>query len=520
MGQKEKMNGRTIGMYLLTLLRVAIGWHFLYEGLIKLFNPNWTAAGYLWNSQGPLAEIFRGIAQNETLLSIVDILNVWGLILVGLGLILGFMTRYVQFGGMALLVLYYSANPPFLWNNSSAFEGQYMFISKDVIEFLALLVLSFFPTGKFLGIDGFMMEVFYKPSHHIDSGQESLTETEVIKEISGINRREVLKHLATIPALGLFGIGIASKLATSAEEANLTDAISSASRKTLNIKSLSELKGELPKGTIKGVEFSKLILGGNLLSGWSHSRDLIYVSSLVKAYHTEEKIFQTFQLAEAAGVNTLLSHPIIVPVINKYWKRNLGKLQFISDCAGLNYDNGIEPKPFDEYVNIVKTAIDGGATACYIQGESADYYIGNGMVDKIVYLMDMIRDNGLPVGIGAHKIETIKRCVDLDLETDFWMKTLHTHDYWSAKHPTWHDNMYCFNPQETIDFMNELPQPWIAFKTLAAGAIKPEEAFPYSFQNGADFICCGMYDFQLVDDVNIAIAALNGTKNRLRPWRA
>lgn len=520
MNKKEKIKGRSIGMYLLTLLRVAIGWHFLYEGLIKLFNPNWTAAGYLWNSQGPLAEIFRGIAQDETLLSIVDILNVWALILVGLGLILGIMTRFAQFGGMALLVLYYSANPPFLWNNSSAFEGQYMFISKDVIEFFALLVLSFFPTGKFLGLDGFMMEVFIKPSHHIDTGQEPISEKEAQKHVSGINRREVLKHLATVPVLGLFGIGMASKLSTSAEEADLTDAVSSASRKTLNVKSLSELKGELPKGTIKGIKFSKLILGGNLLSGWSHSRDLIYVSSLVKAYHTEEKIFQTFQLAEAAGVNTLLSHPIIVPVINKYWKRNLGNLQFISDCAGLNYDNGIEPKPFEEYVNIVKTAIDGGATACYIQGESADYYIGNGMVDKIVYLMDMIRDNGLPVGIGAHKIETIKRCVDLGLETDFWMKTLHTHNYWSAKHPTWHDNMYCFNPEETIEFMNGLPQPWIAFKTLAAGAIKPEEAFPYSFQNGADFICCGMYDFQMVDDVNIAIAALNGAKTRTRPWRA
>jgi len=68
--------------------------------------------------------------------------------------------------------------------------------------------------------------------------------------------------------------------------------------------------------------------------------------------------------------------------------------------------------------------------------------------------------------------------------------------------------------------MKGLPQPWIAFKILAAGAIHPDQAFKYAFQNGADFICVGMYDFQMVDDVNIAYDALNSVKNRERPWMA
>jgi len=63
------------------------------------------------------------------------------------------------------------------------------------------------------------------------------------------------------------------------------------------------------------------------------------------------------------------------------------------------------------------------------------------------------------------------------------------------------DNIFCFNPQETIDFMNQLEEPWIAFKVLAAGAIEPKQGFPFAFNNGADFICVGMYDFQIVDDV-------------------
>ena len=110
--------------------------------------------------------------------------------------------------------------------------------------------------------------------------------------------------------------------------------------------------------------------------------------------------------------------------------------------------------------------------------------------------------------------------MELGLEHDFWMKTLHTHNYWSAKHPTWHDNLYCYDPDETINFMETLEKPWIAFKTLAAGAIKPEEAFPYTFNKGADFICVGMYDFQIIDDVNLALSAIDGVRERARPWRA
>ena len=79
------------------------------------------------------------------------------------------------------------------------------------------------------------------------------------------------------------------------------------------------------------------------------------------------------------------------------------------------------------------------------------------------------------------------------------------------------DNVFCSNPQETIDFMNKLEQPWIAFKTLAAGAIKPKDGFQYAFNNGADFIVVGMYDFQLVDDTNILLDALANV-SRTRPW--
>ena len=71
-----------------------------------------------------------------------------------------------------------------------------------------------------------------------------------------------------------------------------------------------------------------------------------------------------------------------------------------------------------------------------------------------------------------------------------------------------------------MEFMNRLEQPFIAFKVLAAGAIMPEDGFRYAFENGAYFICVGMYDFQIVDDVNIANTVLASRLNRARPWMA
>ncbi|HON00567.1 MAG TPA: hypothetical protein PLM33_09985, partial [Acidobacteriota bacterium] len=225
--------------------------------------------------------------------------------------------------------------------------------------------------------------------------------------------------------------------------------------------------------------------------------------------------------AERGGINTLLTNPLLATLLDEYWKRGIGKIQFISDCAGLDYDDkGARPKPWEEYMNIVRRAIDYGATACYVQGETADYYIGQGEVGAVEKVLELIRSHGLPAGIGAHRLETVKTCVEAGLLPDFWMKTLHHHDYWSARHPEWHDNMYCFDPAGTIAFMRERPEPWIAFKVLAAGAIHPREGFRFAFENGADFVCVGMYDFQIVENVNLAIDLLGERLPRSRPWRA
>jgi uncharacterized membrane protein YphA (DoxX/SURF4 family) len=512
-----------IRLYALTILRIAIGWHFLFEGISKLLTPSWSSADYLLLSNWIFAGFFHWIAGNPTLLGMANIIVTWSLILIGLSLFLGLLDRLVSIAGMTLIALFWLANPPLTGLDFGVpHEGNYLMVDKNLVEFFALMVLCLFPTGKYLGLDHF----FYRNKRGAVKNAEledQVNETPAADSSTMLDRRVLLRGLSSLPLLGVFGLALhKQKLWESYEEKNLVDAVTGASAKALNIASVKELKETVPHAKIKDKVFSRLILGGNLLSGWAHSRDLIYVSQLVKAYHQKEKIFATLLLAEKCGINTLLTNPILCSLIDEYWKRGIGKIQFISDCAGLNYGPKGEPSPmnFQEYLDKVKRAIDTGAVACYIQGETADYYMKNGKPESIAKVLDLIRQNGLITGIGAHRDETIKACLDAGFEPDFWMKTLHHHNYWSAHNPDWHDNMFCYTPEETIALIKTLPQPVIAFKVMAAGAILPADGFRYAFENGADFVCAGMYDFQMVEDVNIACDVLKSDLKRERNWYA
>ncbi|MGL4593591.1 MAG: hypothetical protein ACRCUY_02540 [Thermoguttaceae bacterium] len=282
------------------------------------------------------------------------------------------------------------------------------------------------------------------------------------------------------------------------------DSMSGASRTHTDWKKLSDLKEKMSVATIGGVKISRMIMGGNLVGGWAHARDLIYVSELVKAYHTREKIYATLKMGEACGINAYLGHSSHIHIFKDYWEKAGGTMNFIADCG--NADGALQ-------------TIEMGAIAAYIQGETNDRLVREEKFDEIATFLERVRKEKVPAGLGGHRIETIKACVERGLIPDFWMKTIHHDQYWSRMaDKNERDNVYCRKPEETIEFMATLKQPWIGFKTLAAGAIHPKEGFKYALESGADFLCVGMYDFQIVEDVNICMDILKSDIKRNRPW--
>ncbi len=288
--------------------------------------------------------------------------------------------------------------------------------------------------------------------------------------------------------------------------------------------------GSLPCGKIGNVSVSRLIIGGNLIGGWAHSRDLMYASKLFMEYNNEAKIFETLELAQACGINTIQIDPRAWSTVLKYNKSRTTKIQtipcieFVADKNRMN----------DE----IKLRIDQGASMLYSHGGMTDAYMMNGgNVDLIGRMVDLIKAQGVPAGVGGHSLNMVKECEKAKLNVDFYVKTLHMDRYWSATpknrrkeydwmeahsddHDANNDCMWCNNPEETIAFMEKVEKPWIAFKVMAAGAIAPRMAFAHAYRGGADFILAGMFDFQVETDVKLAIESLHKVPSRKRPWCA
>ena len=141
-------------LFWLVLLRMAIGWHFFYEGMVKVLNPAWTAKGYLLDSGGFMKPIFEWIAFNPSLLAVNDFVNAWALTLIGFFLLLGWLVRPAALGGIILLGLYYLSHPSFPGiEYLFPVDGNYFIIDKTIVELVALGVVISFPTAHIIGLE-------------------------------------------------------------------------------------------------------------------------------------------------------------------------------------------------------------------------------------------------------------------------------------------------------------------------------------------------------------------------------
>jgi len=497
---------------IITIIRVAIGWHFLYEGCIKLFAGNWSAASYLNNTYGFLSGFYHWLAASPARLAVVDFLNVWGLILIGLALFIGLCVRWAAIAGALLLALYYFAYPPFGISLMGSSETVYI-INQLFIE-TAILVFFICYREKGYGLDHLITR--YKNSR--DVACRVSTDTNTVK-----SRREALKDLAALPVLGLLGWG-----ASRSAKLYGADTMSGATIQ-INQVALGELKGELPKGKIGKFDISRLIMGGNMIVGHAHARDLLYASSLFKAYNTEKKVFETLMLCEQAGINCINSSFKALETMVKYRKLTGSKIKIIMQV-------GINEKADDIYEN-ASIAIDNGIDVVQLIGNWCDWLVRDNRLEVIDGMLHRIRSNGVTAGLCAHTIDSLIICEKNGIIPDYYMHTMHHDNYWSAHprenrqpfevdgkynldHNMFHDNCFCPFPDRTVEFINRVKIPVIGFKVLAAGAIQPKDGFNWAFENGADFICVGMFDFQVVDDVNICIDTLKNLKNRKREWYA
>ena len=210
-------------------------------------------------------------------------------------------------------------------------------------------------------------------------------------------------------------------------------------------------------------------------------------------------------------------HPM--SLLQRYRKERGGKIQWII-CPTAPIEPGLE-----KYSKAVQQLVMEGADAVYVWGVHSDPLVRSGKGELIARAVEVIKSHGIPCGIGAHDLEVVKFCEQNKVPNDFYIKTFHHHRYPSAPRPEQikgpyneHPGYWCANPEETAEVMKAVQKPWIAFKVMAAGAIPPQDAFRYVFENGADFTLAGMFDFEIAQDVQIVREILANLPQRPRPW--
>ena len=141
--------------FVLVLVRFSVGWHIFYQGLGKLQVARWTSESYLRGATGPLGWLFQRMAEQSTLLKLADQGTMWGLLVLGLLLMVGLFTRTASLLAMGLLMLFYLAQPPLPAHGFAVRtpDGTELYVNKILIEVMALLVTLAFDTGRISGLD-------------------------------------------------------------------------------------------------------------------------------------------------------------------------------------------------------------------------------------------------------------------------------------------------------------------------------------------------------------------------------
>lgn len=277
-------------------------------------------------------------------------------------------------------------------------------------------------------------------------------------------------------------------------------------RKALMARMMAPAQGARVKEPAKGLqrgnfgkyEVSRLIIGGDPVSGIAHAGELVYQADFMTQYFTTPKILETLTLAEQNGINTLLmrADDRIISHYNMFKRERGGTLQWIATTA---------PEQGSPVEN-AKRARDNGAIAVHLHGGVADGLVKAGKVDEIGEIVEGFKKSGIMAGMGAHLLDTARASVQAKIDPDFYMMTINRVNY------------YCSEAAEVGVFMRSIKKPWIAFKVLGAGRVKPQEGFRLAFEHGSDFLAVGMFDWQIRDDVAHVQEMLANGISRERDW--
>ena len=440
---------------LMHILRIMVGWHFLYEGVWKLMqNGQWSCLSYLDGAQGPLAGLFKWMASQGWLVAMGDYAVMGGLTLIGLSLITGVLARVASVFAILLMAMFYAAQPPEPFATAmSGADGRFFLLERNLIESAALLAIVLIPSWK-----GWL--------------------------------RSFLPGVAVLALFG--GLTFSHYRAGGFKKA---EAVTSATVKVHEFTALTALKAKLSE-TVKigDVEVSRLALGGDLMAGHAHARDLIWPDVFMRRYHNGGALERTIRYAVRCGINSIFAEREFMDAVRRSAEEVGGRMAYFVDCAT---------------AEDVAAAKAGGAAGVYLRPEQTDALVKKNDRAALEALFKALKMAGLPVGVGAEDVASVKFCVERGLVPDFWVLAFHSLAYPAAELGPGFNNLWCVDPEGTAAYMKSRPEPWVSIRGLAGGGIQPYDACKFAYGRGVGAVALNLLDFQVVEAVNAAMKALD-----------
>ncbi len=243
---------------------------------------------------------------------------------------------------------------------------------------------------------------------------------------------------------------------------------------------------ELPIVNIGKLPVTRLVIGGNPFSGFSHqSRER---SAEMVAWYTDERIVETLFKAEAAGLSACVCRgdEHITRILKRYWAGG-GRMRWIAQT-----DSHAETA-----VAGARYCLAHGASACFLHGGIVDNYIAHERYDEIIAFAQEVQSAGIPAGIAGH-IPADFLWAERNLALDFYMVSYYNpsprqdvphHDPEVAEQYLPEDR------DERVATIRQLTRPVIHYKVLAAGRNDPAQALAYAAQHmrSNDLVCLGIY---------------------------
>jgi len=252
------------------------------------------------------------------------------------------------------------------------------------------------------------------------------------------------------------------------------------------------------------LQVSRLILGGNPISGFSHQDGQL--DHEMQHYFTAERCKALYRQAELLGVTTHIARADahIIRLLIEHWEEG-GRIEWVAQTAP---ELGTPERG-------AEMAISNRAKAVFIHGGQVDHLYCHGRIEEVRPALRMIREAGLPCGIAGHMAQVFTYAEE-HLDCDFYMCSYYNplpRDE-TPEHITQEEYFGPEDREQMTRLIQRLSRPAIHYKIMAGGRNDPREAFTFAARamRPTDAICVGIYPKrnpnELAEDVQYLSEAL------------